>query len=166
MGLTVHTSFTTSQGFSVSSVYLRIAEVRVTFPRAGGRPDTVVWVSAETYLTREAYVSGGLTLSAPTFPPSFVIVNPQADCIQHSVLYAHIKTQLEAQGFTVEDVFEPAPEPAPEPTPEASPQSSESTPSTLPTPPTPSESAPPESQPEPQPQSSSEYAPAPAAPEA
>ena len=156
MGLLIQTSFETPQGFSVASVYCRL--VSITFDCIGTNSFRIT-LRSETYLDRDRRLEGKRPIQTPGIPDALTVDGPFGDMAS---LYGLLKTQLEAQGFTVEDVFEPAPEP----TPEASPQSSESTPSTLPTPPTPSESAPPESQPEPQPQSSSEYVPAPAATEA
>jgi hypothetical protein len=159
MGLTVHTSFVTYQGFSVSSVYVRLLHVIVPLPRLTV-PTPTSSVYLEAYLTRDAYLASAAPLYVPGLPTSLTIRASPSDAVQHAVLYTHIKAALTEAGFSHEDVIEPAPEP----TPEASPQSSESTPTTPPTPPPPSESQ--ESSPEPQQPPSSEYAPAPAETEA
>ena len=156
MGLLIQTQFETEQGLSVSGVYCRIGRIIFDPVRSA---EYCITLQPETYVSRDARLSFKSPLQTPGIPASLSFQGTFGDMAS---LYGLLKTRLEAQGLTVEDVLEPAPEP----TPEASPQSSESTPSTLPTPPTPSESVPPESQPEPQPQSSSEYAPAPAASEA
>jgi hypothetical protein len=159
MGLLVHASIQTAYGLSVPSVYCRIS--RVIFDPIGSGQYSIT-LTPNLFVSRECRLDGKMPLPTALLPSGLTLPGTFGDM---AFLYGLLKTHLEAQGLTVEDVIEP-PTPEPEPTPEASPQSSESTPSTLPTPPTPSESAPPESQPEPQPQSSSEYAPAPAAPEA
>lgn len=163
MGLLIQTQFETEQGLSVSGVYCRIGRIIFDPVRSA---EYCITLQPETYVSRDARLRFKSPLQTPGIPASLSFQGTFGDMAS---LYGLLKTRLESQGFTVEDVIEPPtpePEPEPEPTPEASPQSSESTPSTLPTPPTPSESVPPESQPEPQPQSSSEYAPAPAATEA
>jgi hypothetical protein len=156
MGLLVHTQFETAEGLPVTGVYCRLS-------RMSYQPVTAttyhIALEHHTFVSRERRLAGKLPIQTPGIPGVFTVIGAYGDV---PYLYGLLKTHLEAQGLTVEDVLEPEPEP----TPEASQQSSESTPSTLPTPPTPSESVPPESQPEPQPQSSSEYAPAPAASEA
>lgn len=134
MGLLIQTSFETPQGFAVSSVYCRINGV--TFDPLGGGEYTIT-LQPQTYISRERRLEGKIPIATPGLPNYLSLRGTFGDM---AFLYGLLKTHLEAQGLTVEDVLEPAPEP----TPEASPQSSESTPSTLPTPPTPSESVPPE----------------------
>jgi hypothetical protein len=154
MGLLIQTSFETPQGFSITNVYCRIKRVIYDPVRPG---PYIITLSPETHLCRDRRLEGKQSIPTPGLSDSISVYGQMGDMAS---LYGLLKTQLEAQGFTVEDVIEPAPEP----TPEASQQSSESTPSTLPTPPPPSES--PESSPEPQQPPSSEYAPAPATTEA
>ncbi len=154
MGIQIQTSFTTAHGFAVSSVYCRIG--RIIFDPIRD-PQYTVTLQIESYLTRDCRLEGKLSLPIPGLPTTLSLLGTLGDM---AYLYGLLKTHLESQGLTVEDVLEPAPEP----TPEVSQQSSESTPSTLPTPPPPSES--PESSPEPQQPPSSEYAPAPATTEA
>ena len=168
MGLKVTGSFTTAEGIDYTSVYVKLHTVICEFAHATAE---TVNISAHflVFLNRARRDQGfAFAMAAPPFERILGYTVPTTDLSGAFLggLYARYTAYLIGLGYTVEDVLEPAPEPAPEPTPEASPQSSESTPSTLPTPPTPSESVPPESQPEPQPQSSSEYAPAPAASEA
>jgi hypothetical protein len=150
MGIQIQTAFTTAHGFAVSSVYCRIS--RIIFDPIRD-PQYTVTLQVETYLTRDCRLEGKLSLPIPNVPSTVALLGTFGDM---AYVYSLLKTHLESQGLTVEDVLEP--------TPEASPQSSESTPSTLPTPPPPSES--PESSPEPQQPPSSEYAPAPATTEA
>jgi len=146
MGLLIQTSFETQQGFAVSSVYCRINGV--TFDPLGGGEYTIT-MKPQTYISRERRLDGKSPISTPGLPEHLSIRGTFGDM---SYVYALLKTHLEDQGLTVEDVIE------------ASQQSSESTPTTPPTPPPPSESQ--ESSPEPQQPPSSEYAPAPAETEA
>ena len=157
MGLLVHASIQTAYGLSVPSVYCRIS--RVIFDPIGSGQYSIT-LTPNLFVSRECRLDGKMPLPTALLPSDLTLPGTFGDM---AFLYGLLKTHLESQGFTVEDVIEP-PAPEPEPTPEASPQSSESTPSTLPTPPPPSES--PESSPEPQQPPSSEYAPAPATTEA
>jgi hypothetical protein len=131
MGILIHTSFVTSQGFSVSSVYGRIG--RMTFDPSGNG-DYAITVSLLTYVDRQRRLEGKNTVPIPGLSDlvSFTGVLGDMDSI-----YGLLKSELTARGLTLEDVLETAPEPAPapEPTPEpapapvdeVSPQSSEPT---------------------------------------
>lgn len=141
MGIQIQTSFTTAHGFAVSSVYLRIG--RVIFDPVRD-PQYTATLQLESYLARDCRLKGKLPLPIPGLPTTVSFATTFCDMAS---LYGLLKTSLETQGLTVEDVLE------------VSPQSSESTPPTLPTPPPPEE--PPASTQEPQPQPSSEYAPSP-----
>ena len=159
MGLHIQLQFETPEGLPVTSVYCRIG--RVIFDRVTSHRYSVT-LQPEAYVSRDHRLQQKRPLQPPGLPAVLTFLGTFGDM---AYVYSLLKTHLESQGLTVEDVIEPpTPEPEPEPTPEASPQSSESTPSTLPTPPPPSES--PESSPEPQQPPSSEYAPAPATTEA
>jgi hypothetical protein len=158
MGLQVATSFETPQGFTVTSVYIRIVQVLLSTLGA----TTSVHIFFEPVLSREK--RGAAALSVPGLQTSATFQAPLADCIRFEVLYAYIRRELESRGFACTPVLEDGQTLIEYVIPEASPQSSESTPSTLPTPPPPSES--PESSPEPQQPPSSEYAPAQAETEA
>ena len=129
MGIQIQTSFTTAHGFAVSSVYLRIG--RVIFDPVRD-PQYTATLQLESYLTRDCRLEGKLPLPIPGLPTTVSFATTFCDMAS---LYGLLKTSLEAQGLTVEDVLEPPPEP----TPEVSQQSSESTQPTLPTPPPPEE---------------------------
>ncbi len=126
MGLLIQTSFETQQGFAVSSVYCRINGV--TFDPVGGGEYTIT-MKPQTYISRERRLDGKRPISTPGLPDYLSLTGTFGDM---AYLYGLLKTHLEGQGLTVEDVLEP-------PTPEVSQQSSESTPPTLPTPPPPEE---------------------------
>ncbi len=165
MGLQVATSFETPQGFSVTSIYVRLQQISLLLRGSTARA-TVFFAANVSREKRSAQ-----TLTVPAMPTSVVFEASIADCIRYEVLYAHIRRVLEARNFVCTPVLEDGqtlveytiPAPVMDVS-GASPQSSESTQTTPPTPPPPSES--PESSPEPQQPPSSEYAPAPAATEA
>jgi hypothetical protein len=171
MGLQVATSFVTPQGFSVSSVYIRIRQVILALQ--GSTASATVFYGAS--LSREKRTAAPLTV--PAMPTSVVFEAPLADCIRYEVVYAYIRRALESRTFVCTTVLEegqtlveysiPAPVDVSGTVMDvsgASQQSSESTQPTPQTPPQPEE--PPAASPEPQPQPSSEYAPAPAETEA
>ena len=123
MGLLIHTSFDTAQGFSVASVYCRIA--RFTHDPRGSGMYTIT-LKPETHLSRDARLAGKMPLPTPGLPELLSMDGALGDMVY---LYSLLKSDLESRGWTVEDVLEP--------TPEVSQQSSESTQTTLPTPPPP-----------------------------
>ena len=165
MGLQVATSFETPQGFSVSSVYIRIQQIILALQGTTAR--ATVFYNAS--LSREKRSAQPLTV--PAMPTSVTFEAPLADCIRYEVVYAYIRQTLESRNFVCTTVLEDGqtlveytiPAPVMDVS-GASPQSSESTQPTPQTPPQPEE--PPAASPEPQPQPSSEYAPAPAETEA
>jgi len=158
MGLKVNGSFTTSEGLSYPSAYVKLHTAVCEFVH---NTAATVNVSAHflIFLNRDRRSQGfEFAMKTPPFNRILGVTLPTAELESGflAAVYSKYKTVLTEQGFTVEDILEP--------TPEVSPQSSESTPPTLPTPPPPEE--PPAASPEPQPQPSSAYAPAPAATEA
>ena len=187
MGLRVLASVTTPQGFTASTLYLRIVSLFVMRPQD---PLPVVKIRTALYLSRDRQTVVGSEIEFPAIPREYDIELPLASVPSFDLLYAHVRAILRRRGFTCETVAEDGQTVVeidiPDPVlldasgnvidasgnildvsgsvTEASQQSSESTPSTLPTPPPPSES--PESSPEPQQPPSSEYAPAPATTEA
>ena len=187
MGLRVLASVTTPQGFTASTLYLRIVSLFVMRPQD---PLPVVKIRTALYLSRDRQTVVGSEIEYPAIPREYDIELPLASVPSFDLLYAHVRAILRRRGFTCETVAEEGQTVVeidiPDPVlldasgnvidasgnildvsgsvTEASQQSSESTPSTLPTPPPPSES--PESSPEPQQPPSSEYAPAPATTEA
>jgi len=131
MGLLVQTQFETREGFQVSSVYLRIATVRLVM-RTGGTVGVTLLL--ESHVSEPARRRNATPLPVP-FLPSFVVLETTlASGLDFGLFYSTAKASLQAAGFASTDVFES--------TPEASPQSSESTQTTPPTPPTPSEPVP------------------------
>ena len=187
MGLRVLASVTTPQGFTASTLYLRIVSLFVMRPQD---PLPVVKIRTALYLSRDRQTVVGSEIEYPSIPREYDIELPLTSVPSFDLLYAHVRAILRRRGFTCETVAEDGQTVVeidiPDPVlldasgnvidasgnildvsgsvTEASQQSSESTPSTLPTPPPPSES--PESSPEPQQPPSSEYAPAPATTEA
>ena len=177
MGLLIHTSFDTAQGFSVASVYCRIA--RFTHDPRGSGMYTIT-LKPETHLSRDARLAGKMPLPTPGLPELLSMDGVLGDMVY---LYSLLKSDLESRGWTVEDVLEsppeppaptetspaepvpeppaptetsptepPAPEPAPEPVPEPTP--TEPVPEPAPEPPAPTETSPepvPEPVPEPTP---------------
>jgi hypothetical protein len=183
MGLRVLASVTTPQGFTASALYLRIVSLFVMRPQD---PLPVVKIRTALYLSRDRQTMVGSEIEYPAIPREYDIELPLASVPSFDLLYAHVRAILRRRGFTCETVAEDGQTVVEIDIPDpvlldasgnildvsgsvmdvsgASPQSSESTPSTLLTPPPPSES--PESSPEPQQPPSSEYAPAPATTEA
>ena len=187
MGLRVLASVTTPQGFTASTLYLRIVSLFVMRPQD---PLPVVKIRTALYLSRDRQTVVGSEIEYLAIPREYDIELPLSSVPSFDLLYAHVRAILRRRGFTCETVAEEGQTVVeidiPDPVLldasgnvidasgnildvsgsviEASQQSSESTPSTLPTPPPPSES--PESSPEPQQPPSSEYAPAPAETEA
>lgn len=117
MGLLIHTSFETPEGFPVTGVYCRIVEV--TFrPQSGGQ--FAVSYRIECHVDRPARLKGRSPVQVPNLGTGQTYLGAFGDM---TYLYGLLKTNLEEAGFTVENVDpdpqEPAPtEPAPaEPTP-------------------------------------------------
>lgn len=125
MGIHITATFETLEGIPISSVYSRITQVMYD---SAGQGVFTITMKVETHYSRDARVGGKFPIRAPGLP-SLVSVSGTIGDMPY--LYGLLKTYLEAQGLTVEDVLEP--------TPEVSLQSSESTPPTLPTPPPPEE---------------------------
>jgi hypothetical protein len=125
MGITIVASFETLEGIPISSPYCRITQVM--YDSAGNGVFTIT-MKVETHYSRDARLGGKFPIRAPGLPSLVSVSGTIGDM---TYLYGRLKTHLEAQGLTVEDVLEP--------TPEASLQSSESTQTTLPTPPPPEE---------------------------
>lgn len=121
MGLTVQTSFDTPQGFTVTSVYLRINQVLLTTLGSA----TNVVVVFEPVVSREKRAAAPLTV--PGMPMLATFQAPLADCIRFEVLYAYIRRDLESRGFTCTPVLEDGQALVEYVIPEASPQSSELT---------------------------------------
>jgi hypothetical protein len=122
MGLTVQTSFDTPQGFTVSSVYLRIDQVLLSTLGSA----TTVLIFFQPVVSREK--RGASPLTVPAMPSSVTFQAPLADCIRFEVLYAYIRRELESRGFVCTPVLEDGQTLIDYVIPEASPQSSESTP--------------------------------------
>jgi cell division septation protein DedD len=155
MGLLIHTSFETPEGFSVTGVYCRIVEV--TFrPQSAGQ--FAVSFRMDYHIDRPARLNGRLPIQVPALGSGQTYIGSFGDM---TYLYGLLKTNLEEAGFTVENV-DPDPEPTPtEPTP-TEPAPTEPAPEPTPTEPAPAEPAPTEPEPTPEPevsQQSSEQTP-------
>ena len=190
MGLRILASVTTPQGFTASTLYLRIVSLFVMRPQD---PLPVVKIRTALYLSRDRQTVVGSEIDYPAIPREYDIELPLTSVSSFELLYAHVRAILRRRGFTCETVAEEGQTVVEIDIPDpvlldasgnvidasgnildvsgsvmdvsgASQQSSESTQTTPPTPPPPSES--PESSPEPQQPPSSEYAPAPATTEA
>lgn len=119
MGLQVATSFDTPQGFSVSSVYIRIASVLLT--NLGTATPTAL-VFFQGYVSRDKSKTFASPVMVPAMPTSVSFEASLADCIRYEVLYAYVKRELTSRGFACETVLEDGqtaveytiPEPAPE----------------------------------------------------
>lgn len=122
MGLLIQTSFDTPEGIPITNVYSRITEIVCTFL---SRTSARLLVKQETHVSREKRLTGARSLKTPNVPEYIVVeLDPIVDTWgSHEFLYARLKSALEEQGLTVEDVLEPAPAPgpAPEPAPEPAP---------------------------------------------
>jgi hypothetical protein len=119
MGLLIQITFDTPEGIPIANVYSKLTEIDCTFL---SRTQARLLVKHETFVSREKRVGGARSLKAPGVPEYIVVnVSPGTDLWGNmGFLYLTLKTELEAQGFVVEDVLEdPEPEPAPEPAPEA-----------------------------------------------
>ncbi len=100
MGVQVATSFDTPQGFSVTSVYVRIAQVILTSLTT--TPTALVFF--DPVISREK--RGASTLTVPAMPTSVTFQAPLSDCIRFEVLYARLQAHLEASGFVCTPVLE------------------------------------------------------------
>ncbi len=100
MGLHVATSFETPQGFSVSSVYIRIQQTILTL--RGSTASATVFYSAS--LSREKRSAHPITV--PAMPTSVTFEAPLADCIRYEVVYAYIRRTLESRSFVCTSVLE------------------------------------------------------------
>ena len=112
MGILIHTSFETPEGFSVTGVYCRIVEV--TF-RPQGSGEFAVALRMEYYIDRPARLAGRLPVRVPTLGDGQTYIGSFGDM---PYLYTLLKTNLESSGFTVENVDPDAPvvvEPVAEP---------------------------------------------------
>jgi len=116
MGLLIHTTFTTSEGFPVTNVYCRIG--RIIYDPSGGTIYSIT-LQQQFYLNRQCRLEGKRVLSIPGLSE---LISFEGELHDMSYLYGLLKTELVSRGFTVEDVLEPpAPEPAPAPAPEPAP---------------------------------------------
>ena len=100
MGIQVATSFETPQGFSVTSVYIRLQQISLLLQ--GSTPRVTVFFAAN--LSREKRSAQPLTV--PAMPTSAVFEAPLADCVRYEVLYTHIRHVLEARNFVCTPVLE------------------------------------------------------------
>jgi len=110
MGLLIHTSFQTPEGYTLTSVYCRIVEVLYR-PHSGGQ--YTISYKMEFYVDRNARLNGKQPIRIPTLGDGQTYVGTFGDI---TYLYGLLKTNLESAGFTVESV-DPDPEPAPAPEP-------------------------------------------------
>jgi hypothetical protein len=134
MGLLVQTQFETPEGFSVSSVYLRIAKVILTLT---GESSATADILVETFSSELARRKQASLLRVPALP-MFSTIETTLSALDFATLYSAVRSTLAAAGFSSTDVLVNTP--LPTTMPEASQQSSESTQPTLPTPPPPEES--------------------------
>lgn len=107
MGLTIQTSFQTSEGFSVTSVYCRIIEVIF---RPYTQNQSTITFKMEFHLDRNARLLGKAPVRIPNLGDAQTYVGVLGDM---SYLYDVLKTSLEASGFVVENVIEESPPPLP-----------------------------------------------------
>jgi hypothetical protein len=100
MGLQVATSFVTPQGFSVSSVYLRIQQIVLTL--RGTTANVTVFYGAR--VSREKRFAQ--PIAVPAMPTSVTFEAALADSIRYEVLYAYIRRTLESRSFVCTTVLE------------------------------------------------------------
>lgn len=108
MGLLIHTSFETPEGFPVTSLYCRI----VSFTYAPG--SRTLSVQHECYMNREKRLLGYRRLHFPG--ASEIYSFSDASFPTMATMYTLLKTTFTELGFAVEDV-DPDPEPPQEPAP-------------------------------------------------
>lgn len=107
MGLLVHTSFETPEGFALSSVYCRI--VSFTYDLA----TKFMTVHHECYLNREKRLEGRRRVYTPGMSETYSTSSDSLPTIES--MYAFLKTTFIELGLTVDDVFEEGQGPPPEP---------------------------------------------------
>lgn len=112
MGLLIHTSFQTPEGFSITSAYCRIIEV-IFRPYTGGQ--YTLSFRMEFHVDRSARLNGRNPIKIPNLGDGQTYVGTLGDM---AYLYGVLKTNLEEAGFTVEDIIDPPP---PEPVVEEAP---------------------------------------------
>jgi hypothetical protein len=122
MGLLIQTSFETPEGIPITNIYSKLTEVVCTLL---SRTEARLLIKHETFISREKRLGGARSLKTPGVPDYVVVtVSPTTDAWGNmEFLYTTLKTELETQGFTVEDVIEPEPAPEPAPEPEPTPES-------------------------------------------
>lgn len=109
MGIIIYTSFSTPEGFGVTSVYSRISQVTYT---AISKSIYRITMKLEFYLNYEKRLNECRPLSVPDISD---LMSFDGEFKGMSDLYPFIKSQITSKGLTVEDVFEPSTtEPAPE----------------------------------------------------
>jgi len=117
MGLLIHTSFQTPEGFPIASVYCRIIEI-IFRPHSGGQH--AICIRMEFYASRDARINGRTPVQVPGLGDGQTYVGNLGDMVY---LYGLLKTNLEEAGFVVEnidpDYVAPPPAPAEEPPAEA-----------------------------------------------
>jgi hypothetical protein len=116
MGLIVHTSFQTPEGFLVTSVYCRIVEVIL---RPYVREQLTMSIRMDFYADRTARLLGRMPIQIPTLGNGQTYVGTVGSM---SYFYDVLKARLEAVGLVVENVLEDPPPPLPETAPPAPPE--------------------------------------------
>lgn len=100
MGILIHTSFQTPEGFSITGVYCRIIEFAFR-PHSNGQ--FAISYRLEYHIDRQARLSGKLPIRIPTLGDGQTFVGNFGDM---PYVYGVLKTNLQDAGFTVEDVLE------------------------------------------------------------
>ncbi len=100
MGLLIQSSFTTPQGFPVTSVYCKLSSFTYNITSSG----FTLLLKIATYLTREAGQAGYRPITIPNL--SEILVIPGAELGSFEYIYTLLKLKLEASGYTVENVLE------------------------------------------------------------
>jgi hypothetical protein len=113
MGLIVHTSFQTPEGFLVTSVYCRIVEVIL---RPYMREQLTMSIRMDFYADRTARLLGRMPIQIPTLGNGQTYVGTVGSM---SYFYDVLKARLEEVGLVVENVLEDPPPPLPETAPPA-----------------------------------------------
>lgn len=100
MGLLIQSSFTTSEGVVVSSVYSKLVSFTYDIAKTG----LTLILKTDAYISRDIGHSGYRPVSIPTLPTLLTIPNAPVQSLEY--VYTLLKLKLEQLGYTVENVLE------------------------------------------------------------
>lgn len=106
MGLLVYTDYRSLEGAALSTVYCRVENTNVSFPKDGSTT-VAVTVYMGCYVSRDAATGGYRQLINSPVPPRMVLTIPSTDTWNSlSYIYAKIKEELGKTFDHIEDVLE------------------------------------------------------------